>query len=500
MPEIDLDVIPGFETKRARAFVGAVAEQGRGGQNVATAGLAARDPLELAQLLQRVDPDVRIGADADPDRTRTDPLDRKEAVAEVRLRRRARADARSGAREQVELVAVRMRGMDDRRALAQTTCAVEELDRPDTVLREALLDLARLLVCVHVQREAFLGRVAPELLKPVLRAGPDGVGGEADGNPATAQLLHLPEVRRYRFLAKARQAAALVRREEHDDPDLRLLGCLDGHERLLEPEVVEFAHGRVAGPPQLTVDLDVLSTNKFWGLALRLGQHQLPPGPEVPAAGPPPQGALEGVAVGIDESREAEALGHGRILSTPMATRAVPAPLQQLPNALTIGRLALIPVFVALMLSAEGGHSWPAGIVFGVAGVTDQIDGFLARRWRVESQFGRIFDPLADRLMIDAAVILLFVADHMPWAGLALIVGRDLILLAGYKAIAPQGYELNVNLLGKTATWLLYTGIGFLLVTHRSTDWPYWIFWTGLVLAFLAAVVYAVSAWKEIRG
>jgi CDP-diacylglycerol--glycerol-3-phosphate 3-phosphatidyltransferase len=182
-----------------------------------------------------------------------------------------------------------------------------------------------------------------------------------------------------------------------------------------------------------------------------------------------------------------------------MATRAVSAPLQQLPNALTIARLILIPVFVALMLSAEGGHSWPAGIVFGVAGVTDQIDGFLARRWRVESEFGRVWDPLADRLMIDAAVILLFVADHMPWAGLVVIIGRDLLLLAGYKAVAPQGYELRVNLIGKTATWLLYAGIGFLLVTHRSTDWPYWTFWTGLVLAVLAGLEYARAAWREWR-
>ena len=182
-----------------------------------------------------------------------------------------------------------------------------------------------------------------------------------------------------------------------------------------------------------------------------------------------------------------------------MATRAVPAPLQQLPNALTIARLALIPVFVVLMLAAEGGHSWPAGIVFGIAGVTDQIDGYLARRWQVESDFGRIFDPLADRLMIDAAVILLFFADHMPWLGLVVIVGRDLVLMAGYKAIAPQGYELNVNLLGKTATWLLYAGIGFLLVTHRATDWPYWVFWTGLALAVVAAGVYVFSAGRELK-
>jgi len=182
-----------------------------------------------------------------------------------------------------------------------------------------------------------------------------------------------------------------------------------------------------------------------------------------------------------------------------MATRAVPATLQQLPNALTIARLGLIPVFVALMLTAEGGHSWPAGIVFGVAGITDQVDGYLARRWHVESDFGRIFDPLADRLMIDAAVILLYVADHMPLAGLIVIIGRDLALMLGYKAIAPQGYELNVNFLGKAATWLLYAGIGFLIVTHRSTDWPYWIFWSGLTLSLTAALVYALGAWREVR-
>jgi len=182
-----------------------------------------------------------------------------------------------------------------------------------------------------------------------------------------------------------------------------------------------------------------------------------------------------------------------------MSARAVPVALQQLPNALTVFRLLLIPVFVVLMLAADGGHSWPAGIVFAIAGVTDQIDGFLARRWRVESDFGRIADPLADRLMIDVAVILLFIYDHMPLAGLIVILGRDLLLLAGYRAIAPQGYELNVNLVGKAATWLLYAGIAFMIVTEASTDWPYWIFWAGLALAVLAGLVYAYGAWREVR-
>ena len=80
-------------------------------------------------------------------------LDGEEAVAEVRLGRRAGAHACAGRREQVELVAVRVRRVDDRRARRQAAARVEQLDRPQPVLGEALLDLARLLVGVDVQRQ-----------------------------------------------------------------------------------------------------------------------------------------------------------------------------------------------------------------------------------------------------------------------------------------------------------------------------------------------------------
>ena len=123
-----------------------------------------------------------------------------------------------------------------------------------------------------------------------------------------------------------------------------------------------------------------------------------------------------------------------------MSAPAVSAPLAQLPNALTILRLALIPVFVALLIPADGGYSWPAAIVFAVAGVTDQIDGWLARRWHVESQFGKVADPLADRLMIDTAVVLLLVEGRLPWVALAIPV-RDLIALVGAVA-AAEGLTL----------------------------------------------------------
>jgi len=180
-----------------------------------------------------------------------------------------------------------------------------------------------------------------------------------------------------------------------------------------------------------------------------------------------------------------------------MAARAVPAPLAAIPNLLTVGRLILIPVFVVLVLTCDGGHSWPAAIVFGAAGVTDQVDGFLARRWHVESEFGKVADPLADRLMIDAAVILLWHADRLPWVALA-IPARDLALIAGYKFAVERGYELAVNLAGKAATWLLYASLAFLLVTRKGEGWPLWIFWAGFALAAVALAGYLLKARREV--
>ena len=177
-----------------------------------------------------------------------------------------------------------------------------------------------------------------------------------------------------------------------------------------------------------------------------------------------------------------------------MASRAYPATLAQLPNALTVLRLALIPIFVVVLLNADNGTSWAAGLIFAAAGVTDQVDGWLARRWRVESQFGKVADPLADRLMIDAAVILLWLDDKLPWYGAAIIVLRDVILVGGYKLLVPRGYELNVSTLGKLATWLLYASLTFLIVTSESTEWPLWLFWFALGLAVVAGAQYVVKA------
>jgi CDP-diacylglycerol--glycerol-3-phosphate 3-phosphatidyltransferase len=207
------------------------------------------------------------------------------------------------------------------------------------------------------------------------------------------------------------------------------------------------------------------------------------------------------MAVRVDETWEREPVRHGREATIPpeMATRAASTPLAQLPNALTIARLAIIPIFVAVVIQAGGEASWAAGILFGVAGITDQVDGWLARRWQVESQFGRFVDPLADRIIIDAAVILLWYYDRLPWPALALILIRDGILVVGTPAGIRRGYEFSVSFLGKAATWVLYASIAFILVTEPGTDWPLALFWAGVGLAVAAGILYAMSAWRTTR-
>jgi CDP-diacylglycerol--glycerol-3-phosphate 3-phosphatidyltransferase len=183
-------------------------------------------------------------------------------------------------------------------------------------------------------------------------------------------------------------------------------------------------------------------------------------------------------------------------VSAPAATARLQ---QQLPNALTLARLIVIPIFAVLLLTSDGGRSWAAAIVFGAAGATDQIDGFLARRWRVESSFGKIADPLADRLLIDTAVILLWHAGRLPWVAL-LVPLRDLLLLVGYKPAVDRGYTFEVNTLGKVATWLLYASLGFTMVTDEGTLWPRIIFWIGFALALAALAAYLWKARREVRA
>ena len=177
----------------------------------------------------------------------------------------------------------------------------------------------------------------------------------------------------------------------------------------------------------------------------------------------------------------------------------VSAPLAQLPNALTVLRLIAIPVFVVLLLWTDGQGSYALAALFAAAALTDQIDGYLARRWRVESEFGKFADPLADRLMIDAAVLLLCVDGRLPWLALAIVLGRDALLIGGFGLVKDRGYDFSVSTLGKASTWVLYAAITGVIASDEGTAWPLWLFWIGVGLAVVAAVFYIARALRAVE-
>ena len=126
---------------------------------------------------------------------------------------------------------------------------------------------------------------------------------------------------------------------------------------------------------------------------------------------------------------------------------------RHIPNGLTLLRFAAIPVFAWLLLEAGDDAAWGAGIFFTAAALTDQLDGYLARRWHVESAFGKVADPLADRLMIATAVVLLWLEGKLPLAAMLVVLLRDVLLVLGYKVFVPRGYPFEVSFLGRVATF-----------------------------------------------
>lgn len=140
------------------------------------------------------------------------------------------------------------------------------------------------------------------------------------------------------------------------------------------------------------------------------------------------------------------------------------------PNGLSALRLIGVPVFVWLLL--DGRYDVAAVIVLAVGGLTDWLDGFLARAWHQRSKLGQLLDPIADRLYILATVVGLAVRSIIPWWLVALLVARDLVLVALVPVLRTRGFSsLPVHFLGKAATFALLYAFPLVLLGHGDADW-----------------------------
>lgn len=179
-----------------------------------------------------------------------------------------------------------------------------------------------------------------------------------------------------------------------------------------------------------------------------------------------------------------------------------------IPNQLTVLRVVLIPVFV-LLFYAPAAWSYPAtAIVFIVAGATDWLDGYLARRLNQSTPFGAFLDPVADKLMVVFALVLLVEQNPHWWFTLpaTVMIGREIVVSALREWMAEVGSRTSVavSYVGKVKTAMQMAAItGFLLVPPAGTGVLFAIcillLYAAAILTLWSMMLYLRAAWPQMR-
>ncbi|MFJ5231492.1 CDP-alcohol phosphatidyltransferase family protein [Kitasatospora sp. NPDC088391] len=176
-----------------------------------------------------------------------------------------------------------------------------------------------------------------------------------------------------------------------------------------------------------------------------------------------------------------------------------------IPNLLSMARLVGVPIFLWLVLwPVFGGprnDGW-AIVILMLSGISDYLDGKLARRWGQISRLGQLLDPAADRLYILSTLVGLTWREILPWWLTAVLVARELFVGVVLLRLNRAGYgPLNVSFLGKAATFNLMYAFPLLLLgvgegwVHRVAGVVSWAFiWWGTTLYWWAGALYAVQA------
>ena len=166
-----------------------------------------------------------------------------------------------------------------------------------------------------------------------------------------------------------------------------------------------------------------------------------------------------------------------------------------LPTAITLFRIALIPLFVLIFYLPFGWSNIVATAIFAFASLTDWIDGYLARSMQQESSFGAFLDPVADKLMVVVVIVLLVEAHPSIFVALPsiVIVAREISISALREWMAQIGSSATVKVswIGKSKTLLQMVALGFMIFSEPLMGLP--IFQIGLVIYYLAAFLTLVS-------
>ena len=174
-----------------------------------------------------------------------------------------------------------------------------------------------------------------------------------------------------------------------------------------------------------------------------------------------------------------------------------------LPDQLTLVRALAVPLVVVLFAWDFDGHAYWATAVFAVAMATDQVDGWLARRWEQTSSFGSLLDPIADKVLVLAALVMLIGEGVAPGWMVAAIVAREIAVSGLRLAALERGVVMGARDLGKVKTWVQTAAAvvaGLQAAGAWETDVAWWALLAATVLTWISGLDYARVAPRVLRG
>lgn len=153
-----------------------------------------------------------------------------------------------------------------------------------------------------------------------------------------------------------------------------------------------------------------------------------------------------------------------------------------LPNILTALRVAMIPVFVLTYAQVAPAVSL---VIFLLASLTDCLDGYLARKWNQITEFGKLFDPLADKLLLLAVLFCIARSGLIPWWVMVVMAVKELLMMAGSMWMLKKNVVVSANFLGKAATVAFILALTFVFPWHSAL----WLTRLGNVLLYVAVAL-----------
>ena len=172
-----------------------------------------------------------------------------------------------------------------------------------------------------------------------------------------------------------------------------------------------------------------------------------------------------------------------------------------LPNILTILRMLLIPVFVVLHAL---GRAKTALLIFCVASFTDWLDGYIARKYQLITDFGKLMDPLADKLMVCTALVMQGIAGVFPVPAIIIVVIKELVMIYGSSYMLHKNIVVYSNIWGKLAqcSFILALVLSFWHAEFSVMPVPVdqVVLWIAVVIAVIALVDYTRASLKTLRA